>query len=315
MPFANLTTLFFVLVMVLLWADRGPRERIILFLTERQWRLWLVPGLLWLAFAVCGLFSGEFVIGEFLKLIPYLALPTLCILGARKNPKHSFAYIIAGIALLRLPLDFHLIGIPAFDSHVRFTLAPYAMYLIFGLLAFQTERKIGAPISWKLTGRDLAYAFGVFAVMFFPLLGLGLHIGFLTWQPSPYLFDQQYMILFFIPRVLFPTALPEELLFRGLLQNTLAERFSKTFRSERLRFWAPIVLASLFFGLSHFEDGQEFVSLTSSIMHPNYGFMLLSFLAGGAFGYVYKKTGSLLAATFLHTLVDMVFWLCFLKGA
>jgi CAAX protease family protein len=87
-------------------------------------------------------------------------------------------------------------------------------------------------------------------------------------------------------------ALPEELFFRAVLENLLETRLGKT---------AALLLASLFFGLSHFNHGATF----------NWRYVLLASIAGIFYGRAWRRDRQILAAIVTHTGVDVVWSLWF----
>ena len=90
--------------------------------------------------------------------------------------------------------------------------------------------------------------------------------------------------------ILAATALPEEILFRGLIQNSLMQRLG---RNE-----AALVLASFIFGCAHLNNGPEPL--------PNWRYMILATIAGYAYGKVFQRSSSVFASAILHALVDSV---------
>lgn len=92
---------------------------------------------------------------------------------------------------------------------------------------------------------------------------------------------------------LFFTAWPEELLFRGLLQNFLA-RASK---SDFAGWWT----ASMLFGLSHIAN----------LGFPNWKYVILAAIAGIFYGWAWKQTGSIFASALVHAAVDVTWHFLF----
>jgi membrane protease YdiL (CAAX protease family) len=90
------------------------------------------------------------------------------------------------------------------------------------------------------------------------------------------------------------TAWPEELLFRGLLQNSL----SRTFSNEVAGWFA----ASAIFGLAH---------ITNNGVFPNWRYALLAAIAGIFYGRTWRKTSSIFTAAIVHALVDTIWHLAF----
>jgi uncharacterized protein len=87
-------------------------------------------------------------------------------------------------------------------------------------------------------------------------------------------------------------ALPEELFFRALLQNLLETRLGKSL---------ALVLASILFGLSHFNHGASF----------NWRYVILASIAGIFYGRAWRSERQILAAVVTHTGIDVVWSLWF----
>jgi membrane protease YdiL (CAAX protease family) len=84
------------------------------------------------------------------------------------------------------------------------------------------------------------------------------------------------------------TALPEEILFRSLIQNLLMQRFGAGART--------LLAASLIFGCAHLDNGPQAL--------PNWRYMILATIAGLAYGRVFQKASTVLSSAGLHMLVD-----------
>ncbi|HKQ63326.1 MAG TPA: CPBP family intramembrane glutamic endopeptidase [Candidatus Polarisedimenticolaceae bacterium] len=87
-------------------------------------------------------------------------------------------------------------------------------------------------------------------------------------------------------------ALPEEALFRGVIQGLL---------SRSLRFGWALGLAAVIFGVAHLDNGP----------HPDMRYLVLATVAGAAYGLAYRRTGTLAASTLTHFLVDFIWHGCF----
>ncbi|HEX4641924.1 MAG TPA: CPBP family intramembrane glutamic endopeptidase [Candidatus Acidoferrales bacterium] len=90
------------------------------------------------------------------------------------------------------------------------------------------------------------------------------------------------------------TAWPEELLFRGLLQNSL----SRTLSNESAGWFA----ASVVFGFAH---------ITNNGVFPNWRYALLATIAGHFYGRTWRKTSSIFTSAIVHALVDIIWHLLF----
>jgi uncharacterized protein len=84
------------------------------------------------------------------------------------------------------------------------------------------------------------------------------------------------------------TALPEEILFRSMIQNLLMQRFGANTRT--------LIVASVIFGAAHLDNGPQPL--------PNWRYMILATIAGFAYGKVFQRSTSVLASAGFHTLVD-----------
>lgn len=87
-------------------------------------------------------------------------------------------------------------------------------------------------------------------------------------------------------------AIPEEMFFRGVLQNLL---------ETRCKPWIAIGVTSVLFGLSHFNKGAVF----------NWRYVLLASIAGIFYGRAWSARHRVLASVITHTAVDVVWSLWF----
>ncbi len=83
-------------------------------------------------------------------------------------------------------------------------------------------------------------------------------------------------------------ALPEELFFRGWVQNLLERRVGQR---------AALIIASALFGLSHFNKRSA---------HFNWRYVLLATIAGSFYGRAWRERRRVAAATITHTWVDWI---------
>jgi membrane protease YdiL (CAAX protease family) len=148
---------------------------------------------------------------------------------------------------------------------------------------------VGYNIVW---GRDAVFAilinFGLLAVILIPL-GTALH--FIKFDPSQMHWKG---LLFDATSIFLLTAWPEELLFRGLLQNSLAH----TFNSQN-RGW---LFASVLFGFAHINNNGVF---------PNWKYVLLAVIAGMFYGRAWRRADSIFPAAIVHALVDTLWHVAF----
>jgi len=115
---------------------------------------------------------------------------------------------------------------------------------------------------------------------------VGMAIGFI---PPPHLPTKAAGAMAAAAGVIFAgTALPEEILFRSLIQNLLMLRFGQRTR--------VLLLASFIFGCAHLDNGPQPL--------PNWRYMILATIAGIAYGTVYRRSSTVLSSAALHCLVD-----------
>ncbi len=136
-----------------------------------------------------------------------------------------------------------------------------------------------------------AFAIGAREWLFFSpfAFGLGFALHFIRFYPRVHPATQiatEVLLTFLL------TAVPEELFFRGLLQNLLEPHLG------RLR---SLLAASALFGLSHFHHGAVF----------NWRYVLLAAIAGIFYGRAWRARRQLLASSITHTMVDTVWTLWF----
>jgi len=172
------------------------------------------------------------------------------------------------------------------------SVASMLLALNVALAAFLFVRQlegIGYSFVW---GREAAVSVcGNFAMLAVILIPLGTALRFIR-------FDSSFAHWKSLPAdaigIFLLTAWPEEFLFRGLLQNTLARRL----RSDAGGWFT----ASVIFGLAHIGNNGVF---------PNWKYALLAAIAGIFYGRTWRATKSIFPAAVVHTLVDTAWRLLF----
>src|ERR1700722_14815742 len=136
---------------------------------------------------------------------------------------------------------------------------------------------------WKTGLRELIY--------FTPIvIGLGLALGFI--HPHRNLPGVGSALLRWIAIFIF-TAVPEELFFRGWMQNLLERRLGRR---------AALVISSVLFGLSHFNKRSA---------HFNWRYVILATVAGIFYGRAWREQRRVAASTITHASVDWLWGLWF----
>jgi uncharacterized protein len=147
---------------------------------------------------------------------------------------------------------------------------------------------VGYSIGWgKAWGTQIAGSFLLFAAIAIPL---GMAMRFVQFAPR---WTEWKTLPFLTLGILCFTAWPEELLFRGLLQNVLA----RSTKSDGAGWWT----ASMLFGFSHITN----------MGFPNWRYVILASIAGLFYGWTWRKSGSIFASAIVHALVDVTWHFLF----
>ncbi|HJX00139.1 MAG TPA: CPBP family intramembrane glutamic endopeptidase [Terriglobales bacterium] len=163
---------------------------------------------------------------------------------------------------------------------------------LYGYLVIRQLEGIGYDLRPKLA--DLGIGLREFVFLAPIAVGLGLSLHFLHWRwrvPSPtMLFGGWAFTFLFI-------AIPEELFFRGLVQNLLERRWGMR---------ASLAITSIVFGLSHFNK-----RLGASSGGFNWRYVLLAAIAGVFYGRAWLAKRRIMASAITHTTVDVTWgiWL------
>jgi membrane protease YdiL (CAAX protease family) len=251
--------------------------------------VWAVPFLLTAIFAAASLIPGSFSWPLTLVVLGYTAAPILCawIQGAGSIDRPT-ALDFLTILLIWLPLEFgaarSLVPRPAqgFLHSVA-----YGVAILLGLTLFLGFRHFpGMKYNLPRRKADFWLPLAGFAVAAPVLAVVGISIGFI---PAPHWPVQSGgRLTAAIGLIFVGTALPEEILFRALIQNLLMLRFGQSARI--------LLLASFIFGCAHLDNGPQPL--------PNWRYMILATIAGVAYGRVFQKSSSVCSSAGLHMLVD-----------
>jgi membrane protease YdiL (CAAX protease family) len=224
-----------------------------------------------------------------LLVLTYTIAPALVLYGQEPGSGASWRDL-AAILLLWLPLEFAVGAelLPKAAQGALHTVA-YGVAILLTLCLFLLVRRLpGMKYRLPVRGSDCWNALVGFALSIPLLIPLGLWLGFL----APF-----HAMRFTIPGLLLRmlaifvgTALPEEILFRSLIQNWIAQRLGSS------RVIAAVVTSGLIFGCAHLDNGPQAL--------PNWRYGILASLAGMIFGAVFAKSSSVVASALVHMAVD-----------
>ncbi len=157
---------------------------------------------------------------------------------------------------------------------------------IFGFLVVRGLDGVGFDL--RLRGRDAGIGLREFCFYAVVAIPLGLGLGFLhfhaSWPNGVQACIGFVFTFFFI-------AIPEELFFRGWMQNLLERRMGRS---------AALLVTAALFGLSHWNKRTA---------HFNWQYVLMAALAGIFYGRAWRAERRVGASAITHTLVDTVWGL------
>lgn len=247
------------------------------------------------------LFSGAVVGGILADLLDWPAVVALALLwfaaAAYRHDDDSVrntALKIVGV-LIGVALALHVV--PGFDAFVvareiQITPESAAMTLkanfdkgAAGLLFLAYYSRRPSITEWPTivgTGAVYGVATGVLAI------GLVLAAGAVRLDPK-----WSAVAIWWMPINLFLTCVFEEMLFRALVQNSLA----RALRDRPRWRWFPLAAASVLFGLAHAGGGVLLIAVAS--------------VAGIGYGLAYARTGRVESAVLAHFVLNAVHFFAF----
>jgi membrane protease YdiL (CAAX protease family) len=244
------------------------------------------PALLCVPYALVSVSSGVF---QWAWLLVYALLPvTLAALLEQGKRDSSGWRELLVLAVLGLTVDLRWLESP-WPAH----LSAFNKMLLLdaGLYGFAALRQLdGVGFDLRLRVRDAAVGLRELG-LYTPLaLALGLGLGFLHphrhWPGLAPIGAAWCFTFIFI-------AIPEELFFRGWLQNLLERRMGRI---------PALLLTSLLFGLAHFNKRA---------VHFNGRYVLLAAVAGVFYGRAWRQERRVGASAITHASVDTIWslWL------
>lgn len=257
--------------------------------TRRPVLVWAIPWVLTAIFSGAALLANAWSGQLSVLVLAYTAAPVACAAVAGPGPaKRPLGLDFLAILLLWLPLEFAAGAslVPVSARGFLHTVA-YGVAILLGLLLFLGFRGLpGLKYNLPRSLRDAWLPLLGFAAVSPVLIVLGIAIGFI---PPPHWPAKSAGSMAAAAGVIFAgTALPEEILFRSLIQNLLMLRFGRRA--------SVLFVASLIFGCAHLDNGPQPL--------PNWRYMLLATIAGIAYGGVYQHASTVLSSAALHCLVD-----------
>jgi membrane protease YdiL (CAAX protease family) len=263
------------------------RNRVCSGLQSHPGLLFAVPAALTLLFCGLAVAADAFSVPLALLVLVYTFAPVAAafVQGPAGRPGWLDFVIIL---MLWLPLEFsagqHLI--PKSAQGFLHT-AAYGISILLGLTIFLGFRALPGMKFNLPSARDLAYGGAAFLACAPILIVAGRLLGFIPpfhapAHPSAVAIGRTFGVIFV------GTALPEEILFRALIQNWLMQRFGFTS--------GMLFVSAFIFGCAHLDNGPQPL--------PNWRYMILATIAGLAYGKAFQKSSSVFSSVTCHALVD-----------
>jgi uncharacterized protein len=254
------------------------------------WLQLIAPAALSISYVLVASGSGIF---RWPWLVLYLALPVAVaavLKDARRADPASRGdwrdFLV--LAVLGLAVDLRWLE-RAWPPHLA--IFNKVLLLDAGIYAFVLIRQLeGTGFDLRLRLRDLAIGLRECAFYTPIALAIGLGLGFLHFHPgwpSPSHAAFAWIFTFFF------IAVPEELFFRGWLQNLLENRLGR---------YGALLVTACIFGLAHFNKR------TTSF---NWRYVLLAALAGIFYGRAWRAQRRVSASSVTHATIDAIWslWL------
>jgi len=219
-------------------------------------------------------------------LLLYLLLPiavaSLLALAAKLDPQRR-GHVLDFLVLFTLGLAVDLRWFEQAWPHALVAMNK-VLLLDAGLYGFLVIRQldgVGLDLrwqraDWKIGLREL--------FIYMPIaITLGLAIGFLHWHGHvnrPWLLPGIWIFTYLL------IALPEEIFFRGWMQNLLERRIGRT---------PALIVTAILFGLSHFNKRTAYF---------NWRYVLLAAIAGIFYGRAWRSERRIAASSVTHACVD-----------
>ncbi len=281
--------LLVLLTAVLIFLFSAPRRLLQCALQRRPQWIWAAPLVLTGLFGAAAALIQVSSLPLLFTVLLYTAVPVLCAYTQGPGPvSRPSALDFLIIALLWLPIEFNAGAslIPRQAQGFLHSVA-YAIAILLGLIIFLGFRAVdGMKYNLPRRGRDCWLPLAAFAITAPVLAAVGIAIGFI---PPPHAPSQSAArMLSAAGIILAGTALPEEILFRSLIQNFLTLRFGEGVYT--------LMIAAVIFGSAHLDNGPQPL--------PNWRYMILATIAGVAYGCVFRKSSTVLSSALLHMLVD-----------
>ena len=295
-----MTCSFIFLLMTFLFLVPGVNTTFIHFLNEKSKIVILLVGIVVLLPLLNWIFSADIssAIASFSLwyLIPIILIGLPYVIQNEKVKRFDFVFHVVAVLMFFAGFDLRYTNaaINGFDGMKYEFNALWISTLILLFMAIQND-DFEDKFNWQVTRSKMRISSHLLTVLSIILLPVGFLTGFFVWNP---ILDIEFILIGFIG-IWITIALPEEVVFRGVLQDQLTER--APFKDKKHWKWIVLVPISIIFGLTHWNNtSEEFIWV----------YIFLATVAGIIYGICWWF-GGLFSAMLVHTLVDWIWSILF----
>jgi membrane protease YdiL (CAAX protease family) len=267
--------------------------------------IWCLPIGLWLLSVLYGLITKQFTWQLLLVGLVYCAIGSILILFLKNRSEQLHILDAILILFLWFPIEFswtpNLNIPPAHSVADVYKLIGLALIIYF-YVVIRNLPDVG--FTYQLKKNDLWMGLKNF-LLFMPIaLFVGFPTNFIDISTQMPEFGAMITSLLGIA---FFIALPEEILFRGVIHNLIEKRL----RNKKHGLFIALTISSIIFGLAHGNNhNPPFIDINLGklgIWQAPWVYILLATMAGFFYGWAYIKTRKVTVAAITHLLVDW-FW-------
>ena len=272
-------------------------------------QLWILPAFLFVFLMLYALITGKIDGPGILTGFLYCFVPFLLVIPLKKSSPVLTIWDVILILFLWLPIEFGFVpelGIPHVQSVVNLYLLIGLNILLYVYLIVRQLPDMG--YTFRLKDHEWRTAIMNFLILLVIVILIGLVTQFITFSRSMPSSGEMLQKLLFI---CFFVALPEEILFRGVILNLIEKRLAGIKKASLI----ALVISSVLFGLAHGNNANPpLIDLSLGplgVWHVPWAFILLTTIAGIFYGLTYIKTRKVFAAAMVHLLINWVWFVIF----
>ncbi|MCS6816606.1 MAG: CPBP family intramembrane metalloprotease [Blastocatellia bacterium] len=273
----------------LLLGTAEGREKLVAFVRRddalRHANIFLLVFALTALAALSALALGQFRWEAVWACAAYLLIPTVALTVRRPNHEGFTLQDALAIVALWFPIEFEWLPLAEIPRRPGIGMDKLLGVMWLLVLFLGVRRLEGIGYTFLLGRADVARAglyFALFVTFFAIPLAIPTH--FVASSPAMRPLSEIGPVLL---ATAFLIALPEELLFRGVMLNLLVRRWQE-------HPMCALAIASLIFGFAHANNPDE----------PTWVYVVLATIAGWFYGLAYLRTGKVTVAAFLHWMVN-----------